>query len=275
VPMMTLYRQRYSSIFFACAFMMGIVPEAIGQTNESGDILLLDLGIVIESSDSTSTESNKRTGSLSISSMPGGAAYVQSTKELHSVLDELRSQIAQLELSLDGDVDEVRLENQRLRELLSKLQEENVTPVDQSDQIVDDLKKREVPVESPPELYQVPADWREVMKAYRAGNYSAVITLCDALPEVLLNNGQPDQVAYWCGAAYFSEGQLKSALEMLKAITAENSPVQDDAIILTGLILIKQGRAIEARDHFQRIIDYYPESDYHRLAGLTLKELKE
>jgi TolA-binding protein len=254
---------------------MGIVPEAIGQSKESDDVLLLDLGIVIESSDSISTESNKRTESLSFSSMPGGAAFVQSTKELRSVLDELRSQIAQLESSLDGDVDEVRLENQRLRELLSKLQEGNAVPVDQPDQIVDDLKKREVPVESPPELYQVPVDWREVMKAYRAGNYSAVVTLCDALPEVLLSNGEPNQVTYWCGAGYFSVGQLESALEILKSITTEKSPVQDDAIILTGLILMKQGHAIEARNQFQRIIDYYPESDYHRLAGLTLKELKE
>ncbi|MFC1480898.1 tetratricopeptide repeat protein [Candidatus Neomarinimicrobiota bacterium] len=266
---------RYGSIFYACALLLWIVPEGFGQSEESGDMLLLDLGIVIESSDSTATGSRKNDESLNISSMPGGAAYVQSTRELRSVLDELRSQIAQLESSLDGNVDEVRLENQRLRELLSKLQEEDVVPVDQSDEIVADLKKREVPVESPQELYQVPTDWHEVMKAYRAGDYPAVVVLCDALPEAVPDHEQPDQVAYWCGDAYFSVGQLERALQILESITTEDSPVQDDAIILTGLILMQQGRANEARDHFQRIIDYYPESDYHRLAGLTLKELKE
>ncbi len=162
-----------------------------------------------------------------------------------------------------------------MRDLLSTLQAENTSPLERSDQIVADLKKNEVPVESPQELYQVPIDWRDVMRAYRAGDYPAVVAICDVLPKAEQNYGQTDQVAYWCGDAYFSVGRFESALQILESSSTIDSPIQDDAIILVGLILMKQGRANEARDHFQRIIDYYPESDYHRLAGLTLKELKE
>ncbi|MCK4578608.1 MAG: hypothetical protein KAU50_07445, partial [Candidatus Marinimicrobia bacterium] len=60
----------------------------------------------------------------------------------------------------------------------------------------------------------------------------------------------------------------------LESLLQSEHHLKDDAIILRGLIFLKQGHKQLALVQFQSIIDDYPTSDYHRLAVLTLKEIE-
>ena len=83
--------------------LAGLVTFTAAQDRE--DVYLMDLGIVIEP-DSKGGDSSA-TGVLSVTKAPAGAAYVESTRELRSVLDDLRSKIEVLEYSLDEDVEAI------------------------------------------------------------------------------------------------------------------------------------------------------------------------
>ncbi|MEE9465801.1 MAG: tetratricopeptide repeat protein [Candidatus Neomarinimicrobiota bacterium] len=246
-----------------------VMPGNITLAQESKDVYLLDLGIVIENDSlAGDTASN---AVLSINKAPAGAAYVESTRELRSVLDELRSKIEVLENSLDQDVNAVRLENQRLRALIRKIQTERL----ESSAMAADADRASAPAPPPEIPLAGKADYRDILSAYRLGHYDRVGSLCSAIAQTELDQAQLQQVAYWCADANYRTGRYDEALAALENVTADGDDLQDDAIILRGLIFMRQGRNAEALTQFRIVIDTFPASDYLRLAELTIKELND
>ena len=246
-----------------------VLPGKIAMAQEDGDVYLLDLGIVIES-DSLAGDTAS-TVILSVNKASAGAAYVESTRELRSVLDELRSKIEVLENSLDQDVDAVRLENQRLRTLIRKIQTERL----ESGALAADADRASAPAPPPEIPLAGKAGYRDILSAYRRGHYDRVGSLCSAIDQAELGQAKRQHVAYWCADANFRTGRYDDALAALENVTGDGGDLQDDAIILRGLIFMRQGRNSEALAQFQTVIDNYPASDYLRLAELTIKELNE
>ncbi len=249
--------------------LAGLVTFSAAQEQE--DVYLMDLGIVIESDNGGGDSSASEV--LTISKAPAGAAYVESTRELRSVLDDLRSKIEVLEYSLDEDVQAVRLENLRLRNLIRKIQAERLesealpADADQSKPEPADLAE-ETAVGSDPV-------YRDILVAYRDGQYVRLGRLGRRLDRSRLDPARRAQVAYWCADADFRTGAYDEALLALEDAGTDGSQLQDDVVILRGLIFIKQGQRPEALAQFQKIIDSYPNSDYFRLAEMTIKELHD
>ncbi len=270
--MTLLARERENRVSWGLCLLaplLWVAPGKITLAQESGDVYLLDLGIVIES-DSLAGDTASTTV-LSINKAPAGAAYVESTRELRSVLDELRSKIEVLENSLDQDVSAVRLENQRLRALIRKIQTERLESTAMAadaDLAPDPAPPTEIPLIAQP-------SHRDILGAYRLGHYDRVGSLCSVIDQDELDSAQRTQVAYWCADANFRTGRYDEALATLENVTAENGDLQDDAIILRGLIFMRQGRNADALTQFQTVIDTFPASDYLRLAELTIKELND
>ncbi|MCH7528343.1 MAG: hypothetical protein IH972_02195 [Candidatus Marinimicrobia bacterium] len=238
---------------------------------EQEDVFLMDLGIVIEPVDSGGDSSASEM--LTIIKAPAGAAYVESTRELRTVLDQLRSKIEVLEYSLDEDVQAVRLENMRLRHLIRKIQAERLEfealPADAD-------PPRPQPGDHAVETAVGPdPDYRDILMAYRAGQYDRVGSLGRRLDRASLDPTRRAQVAYWCADADFRTGAYDEALLALEDASITGSQLQDDVVILRGLIFMKQGRQGDALAQFQKIIDSYPHSDYFRLAEMTVKELHD
>jgi|GEM_PF-6901413 len=249
------------------------------QDKQDEDVYLMDLGIIIEPGrldSAAGTDSLPEIGDvgLIVGKEPPGAAYIESTRELRSALDDISGKINSLENSLDQDMEAVRLENERLRALIRKIQSER--------------KESEVSraVESAPDWVEpypgktartpLPDNpgFRHVLQAYRAGHLDDLIELCQAIDESAFSTKERVHVAYWCADAYFHRGQFEEALRALEKVPATDHELGDDAVVLQGLIYLRQGKAQQARSSFQTILSQYPASDYQRLAELTIKELK-
>ncbi len=262
------------------SFLVGTLAGLTAQQDQIEDVYLPDLGIVIEPGQLDSivrTDSAYQLGNagLLIGKEAPGADFIESTRELRSVLDDLSGKINALESSLDEDVEAVRLENERLRELIRKIQTDRI----ENEVALIAENHSEVIVSSPSEPAQarLPANpsYRQVLSAYWAGYFQDVITLSQALEDSVLSTDQETQLAYWCADAHYQQGQFDDALQSLEKIPLNEHELADDTIVLQGLIFLKQGRIQEARSRFQFIISSYPASEYQRLAELTIKELNQ
>ena len=248
------------------------------QDKQDKDVYLIDLGIIIEPGrpdSATGADSLPARGNvgLVIGKEPPGAAYIESTRELRSALDDLGGKINSLENSLDQDMEAVRLENERLRSLIRKIQSDR--RASEVTQAVESAPDKVEP--SPGETARSPLPdnpgFRHVIQAYRAGRLDDLIRLCQAIDEAAFSPKERVHAAYWCADAYYHRGRFDEALLALEKVPAAYHELGDDVVVLQGLIYLRQGKTREARSRFQTILSQYPASDYQRLAELTIKEL--
>ena len=261
--------------FLTGLFTLALTGSAVGQEDKRQDVYLPDLGIIIDSrAGSTSTTE------ILIGKQAASAAYMESTQELRRLLGELSTKITGLESSLDEDMAAMRLENGRLRSLIQRLQSDRER----------ERSQRAAQVPAPagplPDRFVAGPDvvtatrpasrsvqMSDIMAAYLAGDFAAVAGLCENIDETVLPPRQATQLAYWSADAHFRLGEFDAALLSLGAIVNEQHELWDDAIVLKGLVYLKLGRADQAREQFEAILNHYPASDYYRLAGLTVREL--
>ena len=244
----------------------------------SEDVLMMDLGIIIEpdrrdsSGSHTGDSAAGEVVNLMVGKAPPGAEFIATTRELRSALDDLSGQISSLENSLNQDVEAVRLENERLRSLIRKIQ--TTRQEEAASKVAQRLEVQAAPgpsVASPARAGR--PVYRQILEAYRAGAYQEVSHLCPELDSPALSGAQATQVAYWWADALFRLGRFDEALSRLEPVAASGGELADDAIVLEGLIYLRQGRSGEARSRFETIASQYPASEYHRLAELTIREL--
>ncbi len=248
------------------------------QDKQDEDVYLMDLGIIIEpgrQDSAAGADSLPAMGSvdLMVGKEPPGAAYIESTRELRSALDDLSGKINSLESSLDQDVEAVRLENERLRSLIRKIQ--SVRKESEVAQAVENAPVRVEPFSEETARSLLPDNpgFRHLLQAYRAGRLDDLIRLCQVIDKSAFSPEELVHMAYWRADAYFHQGQFDEALLALEKVLAADHELGDDAVVLQGLIYLRQGRAREALTQFQTILSKYPTSEYQRLAELTIKEL--
>ncbi|MFC1618522.1 tol-pal system YbgF family protein [Candidatus Neomarinimicrobiota bacterium] len=274
----TTLPMRWGMLVLLFALVFSSSQALFAQNQQEEGVYLPDLGIVIEpeSHDSSVISGRAAAGEevdLLVGTAPPGAAFIESTKELRTVLDNLSGKINELEGSLNNDMDAVRLENERLRSLIRKIQTERkeaeVTQV-----MAETEKVEEKPqIEETPQFLSARPAYRDILRVYSAGQYEDVLMLSAAFDESGLDETRRAQLAYWRADACFRTGQFDSALQFLQQVLAGDHELKDDAIVLQGLIYIRQGQPRQARVFFDRIIQDYPSSTYYRLAELTIKEL--
>ncbi len=268
------------NLLLTLGLLVSSSANLVAQDPSSQDVLKLDLGIVIEatgrdSAEGEAPESADTDVGLTVGKAPPGAEFIATSKELRSTLDALSGQILTLETSLNQDVEAVRLENERLRSLIRKIQTSR-----QEEEAARAAKRLEG--EIPPAKPSAPAPgwserpgYRQVMQAYRNGSYRETAAMCATLDKSALLPEQATQVAYWWADALFREGRFDDALRILQPLAAASAKLGDDAIVLEGLIYLRQGKPGLARSRYQDIVSHYPASEYYRLAQLTLRELHE
>ena len=259
-------------VMLAISLFLGPGGTLAAQDKQDKDVYLIDLGIIIEPSRPDSLPARGDVG-LMIGKEPPGAAYIESTRELRSALDDLGGKINSLENSLDQDVEAVRLENERLRALIRKIQSDRrASEVSQAVESAPD-KAEPFPGETARSPLPDNPGFRHVIQAYRAGHLDDLIRLCQAIDEAAFSPKERIHAAYWCADAYYHRGRFDEALLALEKVPAADHELGDDVVVLQGLIYLRQGKTQEARSRFQTILSQYPASDYQRLAELTIKEL--
>ncbi|MEE9161813.1 MAG: hypothetical protein V3U35_02480 [Candidatus Neomarinimicrobiota bacterium] len=269
-----------SNLLLALSLLAGGPVNLAAQDASTQDVLKLDLGIVIEATgrDSAAAETSEPGDidvGLTVGKAPPGAEFIATSKELRSTLDALSGQILTLETSLNQDVEAVRLENERLRSLIRKIQTSRKE--EQAVAAAGRLEEENQPIEPPAPAHSwlERPGYRQVMLAYRNGSYRETAAMCAALDKSTLLPEQATQVAYWWADALFREGRFDDALRILQPLAAASAKLGDDAIVLEGLIYLRQGKPGLARSRYEDIVSRYPASEYYRLAQLNLRELND
>ena len=87
-------------------------------------------------------------------------------------------------------------------------------------------------------------------------------------------NDLADNSQYWLAECYYSQKEFKRAIaEFEKVFTYSGTDKDDDAQLKIGLSYQSMGNVEKAREEFQRMIDYFPGSEYYPKAKDALKQL--
>ena len=243
----------------------------MGQEGTRTAVYLPDLGMVIKSQPDTTN-----TVTMMIRKQAASAAYMESTKELRKMLRKLGGQIEGLESSLDEDMAAVSLENNRLRSLIGRMQadremERAQSPLPAAPVMTPEPRELAIsaPVSPGPESFDLGA----ILTAYMGARYAEVLRLCAGFDAAKLPAATATQLAYWCAEANFRLGHFDEAILSLGGMRDRDHALKDDALILRGMIYLKQGKRALARVQFETLLSRHPSSDYYRLAEMTLREI--
>ena len=87
-------------------------------------------------------------------------------------------------------------------------------------------------------------------------------------------NDLADNSQYWLAECYYSQKDFKRAIiEFEKVFTYAGTDKDDDAQLKIGLSYQSIGNIDKARGEFQRLIDYFPGSEYYQKAKEALRQL--
>ena len=87
-------------------------------------------------------------------------------------------------------------------------------------------------------------------------------------------NDLADNSQYWLAECYYSQMEFKRAIaEFEKVFTYPGTDKDDDAQLKIGLAHQSMGNVNKAREEFQRLVDYFPGSEYYPKAKDALKQL--
>ena len=87
-------------------------------------------------------------------------------------------------------------------------------------------------------------------------------------------NDLADNSQYWLAECFYFQKDFKRAIiEFEKVFTYAGTDKDDDAQLKIGLSYQSIGNVIKAREEFQRLVDYFPGSEYFPKAKEALKQL--
>ncbi len=87
-------------------------------------------------------------------------------------------------------------------------------------------------------------------------------------------NDLADNCQYWLAECYYSKKDFKRAIgEFVKVFNYAGTDKDDDAQLKLGLSYQSMGSIEKAKEEFQRLIDYFPGSEYYPKAKDAIKKL--
>ena len=87
-------------------------------------------------------------------------------------------------------------------------------------------------------------------------------------------NELADNSQYWLAECYYSTKNYKRAiLEFEKVFTFPGTDKDDDSQLKLALSYQSLGNLVKAREEYQRMVDYFPSSEYFSRAKESLKQL--
>ena len=112
------------------------------------------------------------------------------------------------------------------------------------------------------------------MDISRIKNFPKAISGFETLVSSDATNDLADNSQYWLAECYYSQKDFKRAIiEFEKVFTYAGTDKDDDAQLKIGLAYQSIGNVEKAGEEFQRLIDYFPGSEYYPKAKEALKQL--
>jgi len=116
--------------------------------------------------------------------------------------------------------------------------------------------------------------YMESLGAFQNQNFAKAISGFEELVSSDATNDLADNSQYWLAECFYSQKDFKRAIiEFEKVFTYAGTDKDDDAQLKIGLSYQSIGNVDKAREEFQRLIDYFPGSEYYPKAKESLKQL--
>lgn len=114
----------------------------------------------------------------------------------------------------------------------------------------------------------------EALSHYQNGDYDLSINGFSQLVVGDPNNTLADNSQYWLAECYYSKKNYKRAvLELEKVFTYPGTDKDDDAQLKLGHAYLNMGNIDKARQEYQRLIEYFPGSEFYPKAKGALRQL--
>ena len=123
-----------------------------------------------------------------------------------------------------------------------------------------------------------PAEYKrryiEALSYYQNSDYNQGIKGFSELVLEDPSNKLADNSQYWLAECYYSTKNYKrAALEFEKVFTFPGTDKDDDSQLKLALAYQSLGNLVKAREEYQRMVDYFPSSEYYSRAKESLKQL--
>ena len=110
--------------------------------------------------------------------------------------------------------------------------------------------------------------------AYQRGDYGAAVGHFEKLSLAELDDITAGNILYWLAECYFRLDNFREALRLLQWVDVLfESDKRDDAMALTGMVYREMGEYNQSQQAFAEIIDFFPDSEYLRLAQMELRKV--
>lgn len=114
----------------------------------------------------------------------------------------------------------------------------------------------------------------ESLSNFQNGLYSQSIKGFSKLVISDPQNDLADNSQYWLAECYYSQKNYKRAIiEFEKVFTFAGTDKDDDAQLKLGLAYQSMGNLEKSREEFQRLVDYFPGSEFYDRSKEALKQL--
>ena len=114
----------------------------------------------------------------------------------------------------------------------------------------------------------------EALSSYQNGEYEKAVTGFSGLVMSDPGSDLADNSQYWLAECFYSQKDFKRAIiEFEKVFTYAGTDKDDDAQLKIGLSYQSIGNVTKAKEEFQRLVDYFPGSEYFPKAKEALKQL--
>ena len=139
-----------------------------------------------------------------------------------------------------------------------------------------ELKTKGVIKEIPPisdEEYK--AKYIEALSNYQNGEWNKSLNKFTFLIGSNMNHDLADNCQYWIAEVYYSRKDYKRAIvEFNNVFTFPGTNKADDSYYKLGLCFVNIGDEISALENFQKLIQYYPESEFTKKSVQYIQQLK-
>lgn len=132
------------------------------------------------------------------------------------------------------------------------------------------------PISSEPKFNsaQYKNTYMESLSHFQNQEFANAITGFEKLVSADATNDLADNSQYWLAECFYSQKDFKRAIiEFEKVFTYAGTDKDDDAQLKIGLSYQSIGNVNKAKEEFQRLVDYFPGSEYYPKAKEALKQL--
>jgi len=183
------------------------------------------------------------------------------------------------EVMLQRQVNDLKNENQSLKEQLTKLQQENRTATARVAELETQLLEfqgKPTPLFTPPparRMENVSSVYEQGLSLYRSRNYSEALSTFQSLLNT--NAGEyEDRCIYWIGECNFALRNYQAAIESFEQVLSfRKSTKKDDAQFMLGQTYYAMGDKVRAKQEYEKLLEKFPASEYVKRAKARLKQM--